>query len=670
MNRVGPWLFAACAAFGPAAMAQEIGEPAAPVTYEADFFQPFTPRTALDMVRRAPGFVLEEGEDRRGFAGAQSNVLIDGEPPAAKQAIESVLARIPASDVVRIEVMHGAGPGGAQGVRINIVRDVSGAEGVWEASAVRAEDGEVSPGGEAAWSGGEGALRYGVSLAYASEHAPFRGARADYEASGALDETRRERIPTDEREARLGAEAEFPWLGGAAALTLQISRATAKERERAEVFDAAMAPDGTIRNASDETEDSAEFGASWRSRAGAWRTSVGAVLMRRRFAGEERAEDFDSAGGFEEGEYQTQRLDTGETILRAGAERDVAQDWRLAFGAEGAFNTLEQRLTLTEDAGAGPTPITLPSANVLVEEARAEAHVLLAGALAPHWRLEASLAGEVSRLTQGGDAAQDTDLAYWKPSLQLTRAIGAQNQIRLRLFRDVGQLDFEDFVSARDVSSSLNNAGNSNLRPETSWRLELAGDWRFAREGAFNLTLYRWAVSQALDFIPVGPPGNQLDAVGNIGDASVNGARVALTLPLPGRVELRLDGFIQRSQAHDPLTGARRSLSEFDESALTLGLRQDLSGFAWGADYEMEREAASYRLDRIEQERDPEDLTLWIETSVAGVKLRAWGANLLNNPETRTRRLFDPDRLGSADGSDARTRRAGPVFGVALSGSF
>jgi hypothetical protein len=52
------------------------------------------------------------------------------------------------------------------------------------------------------------------------------------------------------------------------------------------------------------------------------------------------------------------------------------------------------------------------------------------------------------------------------------------------------------------------------------------------------------------------------------------------------------------------------------------------------------------------------------------VKLRAWGANLLDGEEVRTRRLFDPDRQGSADGSDRRARGAGLEFGLTVSGTF
>ena len=668
----------AAAAWGSAfgiSVAQEAPELVSDaVVFEPDFFASFAPRTALDMVSRVPGFTLQGGEDRRGFAGAQSNVLIDGEAPTSKaQDIDDILGRIPASDVVRIELIRGAGSSAssAQGDRVNVVRRAGGGEGVWEASAERAEDGRVSPGGEAAWSGKRGEVEYGFSAALDLEHYPVSGRRSDADGAGAVDETRVEHIPTDEREARVSAEASFPWLGGQTGMTAELSSAELAEDEAAAVFDAAGASEGSIVGALEENETIGEVGASWRGAFGAWRSEFSALLTRRTFDADEDTAEFDAVGALDEAAQQTQRIQSGETILRVVARRALGENWSVELGAEGALNTLEQRLTLTEDDGSGPIPVVLPSANVRVEEWRGEASLMLAGAPARRWRLETGASIEASRLTQSGDTNQDAELSYWKPSLQISRAWSENNQVRLRFYRDVGQLDFEDFVSAADITSSVVSAGNPDLRPETSWRVEVAGDWRFGEDGALAFTLYRWNVEDALDIVPVGPPGNQLDAPGNIGEATVHGARVVLALPLPFGAEFRLDGTWQNSKATDPLTGETRSISGFDESVVVAAFRQDFDSVAWGIDYERETEAPAHRLDQIEHEEDAEDVTLWIETTAFGdVKLRAWAGNITNDAETRERRSFDPDRLGAFDGSDRRARRFGRTFGISASGSF
>ena len=144
-----------------------------------------------------------------------------------------------------------------------------------------------------------------------------------------------------------------------------------------------------------------------------------------------------------------------------------------------------------------------------------------------------------------------------------------------------------------------------------------------------------------------------------------------MSLPLPLGSELRVEGFVQDSEAADPLTGETRSISEFDESTLVVKFRQDIEDFAWGIDFEREREAPSWRLDRIEQEQDADEVTLWIETTAfADLKLRGWASDLSESDETRERRFFDPGRLGVFDSFDERARGEGLTLGVSVSGAF
>ncbi|UPT62650.1 MAG: Plug domain-containing protein [Hyphomonadaceae bacterium JAD_PAG50586_4] len=322
--------FTICAA--GAAHAQQASVPtdqSGRVTYEPSFFAPFSPRTALDMVERVPGFVLDEGAERRGFAGAQSNVLINGEPPTSKaQEIDDILARIPASDVERIELVRGGGASArsAQSVRLNVVRRGGGGEGVWSLSAERAEDGRVSPGLEAAWTGQRGALEYGLSLDLDSAHAPVHGARLDRDTTGALDETRFERIPIEEREAVLAGQASFPLFGWHTALNAQLSRGESNEREETQVFDPLGAAVGAIEGELAESEDIGELGVALRREFGPWRAELGAVVTRRWYEGDEATIERDADGDVDGAAWQSQHLESGETIIRAALRRDLRRD--------------------------------------------------------------------------------------------------------------------------------------------------------------------------------------------------------------------------------------------------------------------------------------------------------------------------------------------------------
>ncbi|MGJ3629503.1 hypothetical protein AB5I41_26475 [Sphingomonas sp. MMS24-JH45] len=76
-------------------------------TYEAVWFAPFAPATALQM-ERVPGFTIERiDESVRGFAQAAERRRQRQRPSAKSDDVETILRRIPASRVVRIEVGTG-----------------------------------------------------------------------------------------------------------------------------------------------------------------------------------------------------------------------------------------------------------------------------------------------------------------------------------------------------------------------------------------------------------------------------------------------------------------------------------------------------------------------------------------------------------------------------------
>jgi outer membrane receptor protein involved in Fe transport len=642
------------------------------VVYEPDYFAVFSPRTALDMVERVPGFTLDEGEERRGFAGAAGNVLIDGAAPAVKsEDLADILERIPAGDVVRIELIRGEGAtaSSAQAVRVNVVRSPSDGAGVWEASLERADDGRVSPAGQMSWSGRRGAVEYGLSAMFEDAHTPIDGEELSFDAADALDERNIEGIAEDERERRLSGELAAPFANGALALNLSLSSEDGRERH-----DVGSLTDlGGETVGARELEEIGELGATYARTLGPWESELAALITRRRVAEDETSEEFETGGVFDEAEREARDIDSGETIVRGSAEREFGENTHFTLGTEMALNTLDQTLELTEDDGSGPVPVDVPGANVSIEEWRGEAYATL-GWQAGAWRLEASAAVETSRLTQSGDLANETELTYWKPSLQAVRPIGEDDQLRFRIYRDVGQLDFEDFAASAELSGGDVFAGNENLRPETSWRVEAAGDWRF-EDGALELTLFYWRIEDALDYIPVGTPPDLFDARGNIGDAQLWAVRTAFEVPVPlvENARLRVEGTWQESEANDPLTGETRPQSEIQESFISAEFRHDLRSLdlAWGVDFERERRTPEFRFDRITDEAYVHELEVWIETTrFEGLKLRVFAANLADPRETRDRRSFDPDRNGAFDGSQRRRRDLGQVFGIELEGAF
>ena len=100
-------------------------------SFAAGFFTQYNPTTAADMVARVPGFDLQDGAERRGFAASSGNLLINGERPSSKAVPSEILKRIPAGAVVRIELLSGSDAGSdirGQSQIVKVVVDPSSAQ--------------------------------------------------------------------------------------------------------------------------------------------------------------------------------------------------------------------------------------------------------------------------------------------------------------------------------------------------------------------------------------------------------------------------------------------------------------------------------------------------------------------------------------------------------------
>ena len=593
----------------------------ASVVYGPDFFEVFAPRTAFDMVSRVPGFILNEGEDRRGLSGASGNVRIDGAQPSAKsETLEEILTRIPAREVARIELVRGesSGASGGQTTYVNIVRASVDAQTVWTLGTEIDRYHRIAPRGDATWSRPVGEGMVTLRGVYLGARETERGPRARFDNAGNLISQYFHFGPSREKTYTLSGEWKTPFAGGDLSLTAQAQHASDKEPTYGNNVNGAGAlidfRDGVLL----EFVDTYEGGLTYGRQLGEWKLDLNGVVTREGTEGVDTEYALNPAGAVLSGRAQNRFIDTGESIARGVLSRPFGTA-SVQVGVEGAINTLDQRLTLVQDNGAGPFPVVLPSANVRVEERRAEAFTTLSFTPLTDWKVEATAAAETSTLTQVGDVNLETKLTYWKPSLQVVRSLGEKNQLRARLYRDIGQLNFNDFVAASQVADGSVSAGNPDLKPQTSWRLEGVGDLRFGANGAFALKVFRWWVDDALDQIPFGPAGARFDAPGNIGKADVYGATVSFTVPLssflPG-AQLSGETTFQKSEVTDPLTGTRRPLSNFKEGTGQVTFRQDLPelSFAWGGRYSEDFDVApTYRVREVRRQDGNQRFEVYVE---------------------------------------------------------
>ncbi len=662
------------------AVAQAPVPPAATrVSYDAAFYSAFSPRTALDMIRQTPGFVFDEGDvELRGFTGAVGNVLIDGERLSAKsQLLSDVLARVPASEVVRIEILRGtevAGDASGAAVLANVVRTRTANNGTWSLGPEVTNQKKLAPTGSLAWSGRSDATQYSLGANMYTHDHEAGDTREVTDGTGTVVAQRRGAVPHEDGEYALNGQVSFPAGSGELTFTGQAAfaeheevwsmRTTTPEDELIEIEHAPYQED-TL---------SGEAGVNWQRPLGEWDMELVALLTRKNFGSDATYTHFDASGAQDLQSVQNVDQDSGESILRGTFTRALGRG-QLETGGEVAINTLDGTSDLTEDVGAGPVPIDLPNADLSVEENRAEGFVSYATPLDDNWSFDARLAAETSRLSFTGDTEQSVSLTYVKPRLQFTRKF-AEHQLQMRVFRDVGQLDFTDFVSTAQLTDDVIEGGNPDLRPQTAWAVELDTDLRFAGDTALRVRLFRHFLDDVIDFVAVGPPGEQFDAPGNIGEGTLTGIQVSLRVPLqpvlPGAT-FSVNTTLSNSEVTDPTTGEERQISDFIEDTLTAELRQDLSAakFSWGLVFTGYSPETDYGLREIDSFRQLRRLDAWIETTAfEAFKIRLTANSITGDTERRDRRLYEPDRTGVLFARELSNFQPGTWWLLTASGSF
>jgi hypothetical protein len=645
--------------------------------YTADWYAGFAPRSALDMVRQTPGFTLLEGEERRGLAGGVGNVLLDGRRPAAKdQKLEEILGRIPASQVQSIEILRGAdtaGDASGQSVLLNVIRTPFTGQGFGSTGFEYAPGNGPMPNAVLAWTGRAHTVDYSVGASTYSFERDLPGSRQQTDEDGEASGHRRDLSPRDYGQYALNGEAAVDTAGGRLRVTGKASYSRYHEDSSVENFDVNDTRTGSDFNPYTESKRGGELGARFDRALGQWNLSSLLLLTRSRFEGDISSTHRDAAGTVSSVFAQRELREGGESIVRGTLARDAGPRHRIEVGIEGAINTLDANLALTFDLGGGPFDIPVRNADVSIVEKRTDAFLNHAWRFGERWLLSSRLGGEFSRLEFTGDTDQVVELAFFKPSLQLTRDFGKSNQWRVRAGREVGQLDFADFTSSVSLTDERVEGGNPDLRPQTEWLLEIAADVRPTENFAVTLAAFHRWVSDTADFTAVGPPEDLEDAPGNIGAARIHGVHVTARAPVPGvrGAAVNLDATWQRSRVTDPLTQRSRAIAEFQDFEISAAFRQDLAKFAWGLSYTEQSDTRAFLLREIDRQRKSPSLQLFTEIALwRGLRLKLSAESLLGQHEWRERLLFDPDRRADTFSAERSRRRPGAWYQLSVSGSF
>jgi outer membrane receptor protein involved in Fe transport len=662
------------AAAAPAAVQQAPAQGV--IVYRPEAFADQRPSTAMDMVLLLPGFSFEGGDNVRGFAGAAGNVLIDGERPASKtDNLQNVLTRIPVSQVERIEIIRGGAPGiDMQGktVLANVVRKKEAAvTGVIAASATHLDDGRMLGGFrlEGARRNGDKNLEGSLVIGGGLDDGAGDGPRVLRDASGAVIQRSYMDNEGDGVQVQMTGAYETPLLGGKV-------RANAMFLNDRFAFDAIdriedPAPAREVEHDLQKTRQG-EVGLRYNRSLGPRTTfeAVGLQQLRSVNLG------IDFAAGGSDSVFSLDKR-TGESIAR-GVVRFTQSD-KLSFesGGEVAYNWLLSKTGFSIDG----TPVSLPAANVRVEEKRGEAFGTATWRPSSRFTLEAGLRVEASKITSEGDVALGKTLVFPKPRAVFTWTPNENNQVRFRVEREVGQLNFNDFVASANLNSSGVQAGNPDLNPEQAWVAEASYERRFWKDGAATVTLRRKKLTDVIDRAPVaadtdgdGFPDTVFDQPANIGSGASDEVEASLNLPLDRLFVknglLRGEATWTVSEVTDPTTGETRRISGQRPVNLAMHFTQGLPKWnaTWGVDLYGSWRERYWRYNEIDTFDLGNFMVLFGEYRPRkDLTIRAEARNLGLRPFTQTFQVYGgPRSTDPLAFTDRRDMKIGPQFYVRL----
>jgi hypothetical protein len=649
---------------------QASGRASRTTTYDAAFFAQYAPRTALDIVQRVPGFSLDLGAtqtnqgsvDVRGFAGTAGNVVINGARPSTKaETLDTTLSRIPAQQVVRVELgpgdLYGSDYAGKSQVLNVVLSQQSGIDGNVTAAAKRWYTGYVNTDIQ-----GSALIRRGPSTINLS--AGTGRNRQLEEGDDDLTDTSTGEL-LEHRRKHNSYFNKDPFLSAAWALERGSDKAIRfNARWQPSSFDLFQTNRVTPEGAPQHDDNLVQTyrdpvielgGDVTRPLAGGAIKFVALATRRKRhdvdnyIQRDGLLEDNASVvGGFE----QSVRARRNETLGRISWTRSNLLGFSFEAGAEASLNTLDDNVDLFAiDENGQKERVDLPIANATVKEKRGEVYLSVGKTFSPSLRVDAGVNYEFSNLKVSGDAIADRTLKFLKPNLTLDWKPGGGWHTQVSVRRTVAQLNFYDFISFGDLSAQRVTGSNADLQPQRAWEFRATVEHPLLGDGLFKLDLGHDLVSLLQDQILIfDDKGNAFSGPGNLGTGKRDFAALTLDAPL-GRLwtglRAKLTGTLQRTRVDDPISHQPRKWSGFwPDWQWELNVRRDAGRFSYGFDINDNQRFTFYRTDEFDTNLNRGAyMTAFIEyrpTPRTAINFSI--DNALSTHAARDRLLFRPNR--------------------------
>lgn len=669
----------AASAVAPLAHGQAIEPTGVISTYYPSFIDRLRAQTALEMIRRLPNFIYDSVGEGAGIDARAGNVLINGKHPAVEgtATLDEVLRKIPASQVVSINIIRG----GAAGVDMRdrtvladiIVRPSATFRGAWTISSIGMANDEYG-----------GTARYETQRRRDSQVLDFSLDLQDQPTSASSvlrerftpDGTRTTSVVSDSgsrsEKVELRGGYDDRKLGGRLRVNLAslYNSSDNTSREVSTANDATTSKDSASQNIQRRDEGTVRYGRE---------LTKGVQLESRLFhqATDNESRSFSNGG---RNIFRSMR-ETVEDLAVVSVRHARKPRLTVEAGLEGGQTKQSGFSSFLVD-GQPNGPQNIDARN---ERSRGLAYVNGVWKQTPTLQIEGALRVEATRVQRfDEDEAITQDYVIASPRLGLTWNPDKQSQVTLSIDRQTDPISLENYIATlrRNANDDGDEVvgGASDLSPEKRYVVQGQYSKRWGKLGLFSVTASHATMLDIVDrvFLP-GPGTSYFEAAGNIGDGRRDSAILVVETPFEGigggDVLVRLRATWKDSSITDPITGEERPLSgevpfewearlshDFTDGRVRLGV--DLSG---------NTPAPAWRPFEVsETERDPNVQVYAEYRARPDTTLRAELRNVTDRDTLLTRTVYGTGgrRDGAPSYLETRDTRTGQSLYVNLRRTF
>ncbi|HDZ08174.1 TonB-dependent receptor plug domain-containing protein [Pseudohongiella sp.] len=644
------------------------------VVYPATFFEPYSPVSANDMLDRIPGVDVDGGGGGGRGLGTGGDLLINGQRIAGKDnSPRAQLSRIPAQEVLRIEIIRGtsgdlAVRGAGQVVNIVLTDVGSRASTSAELVARLNHDDLFETGAEISHSRQIGNFQALISALARPNYENRESRETQLNAAGLVVGSLFETNIRDQDIMELSGNTSYRTGSHRMQLNALYSDSGHPRRIRREFLE--FGDNETV--ARTEAEAIANDHFNWEvggdyeySFANEHRLQVLFIVNdQTRDSVRERFAVTPTGGGAvprDKNLYIESNQRTRERIVQGNYSFPLGVSQDLRMGLESADTRLDSSLFIGSSGGSAPAsdrygglpPLRdISNPGTEVQEIRYEGFVFHNWTLSDRMTLESSVVYESSEISQSGVVNNSRRFNFVRPGVDYRFNLTESFQIRATIERDVSQLSFANFAatannSDRDQDAS---AGNPELEPEQETRYELGFEYRLPNDnGVLNTRFFYRDIEDYIGRInATRDPAQPLSAVGNVGSAQrwgvFNEFSTRLSyFDLPDAIvsgELR----VFDSSISDPFLGTDQRINRRGDASLAF--RQDVTEYAlnYGMEYNYPFHGGEYEIDITTVTRNDQQPSLNMFVSKVffdDITVRLESDNTLGQSRCRERRRYD-----------------------------